>query len=517
MSDSRPPIFDDGGGLPDVDRSRRRADPGAARRRGSDVDVSPSSEKTIWDARDDDWHGPNYLVRRVIVVALVVAVIAVAAVLVGRVIGGEDSGSGSGFGSADWNSVVTVDNAAGTVVITDAKGEETNRFQIGLSSLTDTEVVGSTLISVDADSLGVVPLDADAEITIADDVIAVEIASTGTLLRPSGSAQTVVAQNESSERLVMVHGPTAEVIDTAATGTVPGARYDLAEARTEPDGRHVLVTDTGNFQSVLFSFDRDEPSFFPGLALAVNNDIVVTAVNVGTNANIAVFDHAGDSGVAAQTASVRAGMISSGRVILVGIDGEVLGLSLSSGDITELGSLSIGTVESGDVAIRGDRLIVVGELGTALIDADGTIITELPGARPTTSGIDELAPRRTTCLIVEREAAGEVAVVDLETGTVGAEALASPDVLSAADGCQPIVPTSAGYLSLTSEAVSAVTLVGDVVAISPDGATIGVERANRLELVPRATADATDDDDADDEIEPIDVGRSGRPIFFADL
>jgi hypothetical protein len=207
-------------------------------------------------------------------------------------------------------------------------------------------------------------------------------------------------------------------------------------------------------------------------------------------------------------------MISSGRVILVGINGEVLGLSLSSGDITELGSLSIGTVESGDVAIRGDRLIVVGELGTALIDEDGTIITELPGARPTTSGIDELAPRRTTCLIVEREAAGEVAVVDLETGTVGAEALANPDVLATVDGCQPIVPTSAGYLSLTAESVSPVTLVGDVVAISPDGGTIGVDQANRLELIPRVTDNATDDAN---DAEPVDVGRSGRQLFFTDL
>ncbi len=514
MSDSRPPIFDDGGGLPDVDRTRRRTDPG--RRRRTDGSEPAPVEKTVWDTDDDgsDWRGPNYLIRRAIVVGLVVAVIAVVAVLVGQLLGGDDDGPRSGFGSAEWNSVVTVDNTAGTVVITDTNGEETNRFRFGLSSLSDTEVVGSTLISIDRDALAVVPLDAKAEITIADDVTTVEIASTGALLRPSGSTQTVVAQNESSEQLVMVHGPTAEVIDTAAADTVPGARYDLAQARTEPAGRHVLVTDTGNFQSVLFSFDRDDPSFFPGLALAVNDDIVVTVVNVGTNANVAVFDHAGDPGVAAQTASVRAGMIVAGRVILVGIDGEVLGLSLSNGDITELGSLSIGTVESGHVATRGDRLVVVGEMGTALIDADGTVLAELPGARPTTSGVDQLAPHRSACLIVERDAAGEIAVLDLETGTISAEALASSDVLGAADGCQPIVPTSAGYLSLTAEAVTPVTLVGDVVAISPDGATVGVERANRLELFPRETDDTADDDD---EVEPVDVGRSGRDIFFADL
>ena len=59
-------------------------------------------------------------------------------------------------------------------------------------------------------------------------------------------------------------------------------------------GRDVLVTDTGNFQSVLFSFDRDEPSYFPGLALAVDGDLVVTAQNVGTNATVNAFDHTGE-------------------------------------------------------------------------------------------------------------------------------------------------------------------------------------------------------------------------------
>ena len=200
MSDSRPPIFDDGGGLPDVNRNRRRTDPGDP----------GSAEKTVWDHDDDDWHGPNYLVRRAIVVALVVAVIAVAAVLVGRIIGSDDSGSGSGFGNADWNNVVTVDNNSGTVVVTNAQGEETNRFRFGLSSLADTEVIGSTLISVDADELAVVPLDAEAEIAIADDVTTVEIASTGTLLRALG---------ERADRCRPEH-----IIGTAGHGARPDRR-----------------------------------------------------------------------------------------------------------------------------------------------------------------------------------------------------------------------------------------------------------------------------------------------------
>jgi hypothetical protein len=497
MSDSRPPIFDDGGGLPDVDRSGRPA----------------VRERDVWDeAGDDQWRSPNYLIRRATVVAVVVLVIAGIALLATRLLGGDESGNGSGKANANWNSIVTVDDSAGTVVIADANGGETNRFRLGLNALIDTELIGRTLVSTDADAVAIVQLDADADITTAD-ITTIDIAASGALVRPSGTRQTTVATNAAAERLVLVHGPSAEVIDTAEAVTVPGARYDVGLAIAEPAGRHVLVTDSGNFQSVLFSFDRDEPSFFSGLALAVNDDIVVTAANVGTNANVAVFDHTGDPGVAARTDSVRAAMISDGAVILIGVDGEVLGLALSSGDVTEIGTLSIGTVESGHVSVGGNRLIVIGTEGTAIVDGEGTVLAELPGARPTVSGLDEVAPRSTTCLVVERATAGEIAVIDLELGTVGTEALASANVLSPIDGCRPVVPTSAGYIALDVDAVAPVTLVGDVVVLSPDGNTLAVERANRVELVPRSPAE-TDDDD---ESEPVDVGRSGRTFFFADL
>ncbi len=112
----------------------------------------------------------------------------------------------------------------------------------------------------------------------------------------------------------LVHGPSGDVIDTDTFAPVVGARYEFADARSSASGRDVLVTDSGNFQSVLFSFDRDEPSFFPGLALAVDSELVVTAQNVGNDATISVFDHAGEPIATGRTPSVRAGMISdSGR------------------------------------------------------------------------------------------------------------------------------------------------------------------------------------------------------------
>ncbi len=433
MSDPRPPFADDGDGLPAVGRGRRRTDAAIARRRSDDGGGSESGgveppARDVWDnAGDTDWRRPNYLVRRAIVVGLVVAVIAGSAVIIGRIIGDGSSGTGSGFRGGEWNSVVTVDDAAGTVVIANSQGEETNRFRLGLSSVSDSALIGATLISTDAAAVGVVRLDATAEITPAD-ITTVEIASSGLLTRPSGTTQTVVAQDAPAARLVLVHGPTAEIIDTAETDTVAGARYDLTLARSDPSGRHVLVTDVGNFQSVLFSFDLETPSFFPGLALAVSDEFVVTAQNVGTSADVGVFDHAGERVVQAQTTSVRAGMFAEGKVVLVGIDGDITTMSLSNGDIVDVDNLSIGTVESGEVAVRGDRLVVVGTDGTAIIDANGTIVAELPGARPGTTPLDPLAARGSVCLVVEREAVGDA---------VGETVERSPSSTSRTAACKP--------------------------------------------------------------------------------
>ena len=490
-------MYDDGGGLPDVARGEEQS----RLYRGSDR----RSDRDSVEGHGNERSGvPNFLIRRAIVVGLVVALIALTAIAAGNLLGRRAGGSGLTFGDSDWNTVVSIDQNIGSVVLTDAEGEETGRFRLGIQSLTDSAVIGSTVIAASTNSIAV------ADLSAPDDIIIIGIESAGTLVRPSGTVATVIAPDTQSQRVVLVHGPTLELIDTADLDTVPGARYDINLARSDPAGRNVLVTDSGNFQSVLFSFDRDTPSFFPGLALAVDDSIVVTAQNVGTNANINVFDHKGEPGTSTQTASIRAGMIAGGNVILIGVEGEVLSLSIASGEVTTLDSLSVGTVQSGNVAPRGDRLIVRGDQGTAIVDGDGLVIVDLPDAQPTTTGIDELAPRRSACVILARAASNEIVVVDLEDGAIRIEALARPDVLADVSGCLPVVPTSAGYLSLTPDAVQPVTLVGNVLAISPDGGTLVVENNKRLVLTERAVPDS-------DRADPVDIGRAGRSVAFADL
>ena len=150
--------------------------------------------------------------------------------------------------------------------------------------------------------------------------------------------------SSAGERAVLVHGPSGDLIDTETSTPIAGANYDVANAVASPSGRDVLVTDSGNFQSVLFSFDRDEPSYFPGRALAVDDRLVVTTQNVGTESSLSVFDHDGEAVTAARTASLRAGMIAGDHVILVTLDGDVLDLAMSSGTTSSIGNITVGPI-----------------------------------------------------------------------------------------------------------------------------------------------------------------------------
>ena len=100
---------------------------------------------------------------------------------------------------------------------------------------------------------------------------------------------------------------------------------------------------------MLFSFDRGEPSFFPGLALAVDADLVVTAQNVGNNATISVFDHDGEPVATGRTPSVRAGMIADSGVVLVTVEATVVGCRHRTVRSPTTARLDIGTIGSGEV------------------------------------------------------------------------------------------------------------------------------------------------------------------------
>ena len=82
----------------------------------------------------------------------------------------------------------------------------------------------------------------------------------------------------------------------------------------------------------------------------------------------------------------------------------------------------------------GDRLIVVGEGGTAIIDGHGDVIAEVSGAAPIETGINELATRTAACVVVVDQVDAGLTVVSLDDGSIVAEA----------DGPSRTVPTRRG-------------------------------------------------------------------------
>ncbi len=439
---------------------------------------------------------PNYLVRRAVVVGGVVAVLATASIVVGQLIGSGAEDTTSGAISTDWNRIVLVDDRTGRVIVDDEQGEEVARIESGVRSPTASAIVDSTLVVTGTDTVAVIDVGSD-------NVDAFDIGS-DTVVRPSGSALTLLAPRPDGGRAVLAHGPSGDVIDTDTFAPVVGARYEFADARSSASGRDILVTDSGNFQSVLISFDRDEPSFFPGLALAVDAELVVTAQNVGSDATVNVFDHAGELITTGRTSSVRAGMLTDAEVILVTVDGDVVTMSPSSGETSDVAQLTIGTIESGSVTPDGDRLVVTGTTGTAIVAADGTVTGTYDAQRPA----GERPPIGSTCLatVTAGDATEpQIAVVDTIDGSVLVEASGSEPLLSDASGCIVGAATASGYDLMSQDGVRQFQTTDDALALSLDGAAVAVEREGRLALIGTSPEESTD---------PIDLGPLGRTVHF---
>jgi hypothetical protein len=444
---------------------------------------------------------PNFWVRRIVVIGGVVAVFLAAAAVVNSLIDTTAGDTTSGAIDADWNRIVLVDERTGRVTVENDAGEETGRIDTGTRSILDAALVDTSALVVSATETSIVDLDAQSSTEVAIEADAVSW--------PSGSALTMIAAARSGARGILVHGPTGDVIDTDDVAPIAGTRYEWAGSRAVPSGRDLLVTDSGNFQSVLLSFDRDEPSYFPGLALAIDGDVVVTAQNIGANAAVEVFDHDGESVASGSTSSVRAALIGDGTIQLVTVDGEIVSMSMSSGETDSIGQLEIGAVESGVVSSSGDRLIVSGTDGSAIVDTDGSVVGAFPQQQPLPGGT---ATAGSTCVILSDGSApdggGRVTVVTLADGSIVNEVDVTVPLWSTADGCTVASTIADGYLVASPEAVTTVTTDGELAGFSPDGASVVLSVASRLSLT-----DATiGDDDAG-----VDLGPAGRRIGFTQL
>jgi len=461
--------------------------------RGNEPDLASATrraESTVDEPARRAARHPNYLFRRGVVVGGVIAVVAAAAFVVVNVRETASDDAVSGSISAEWDRVVVVDPRTGRLVVDNDQGEELERAESDIRPVTATGVVGPTSLIVGSAGAASIDITDGTSTPIEIDARSIEVTS--------GSALTMIAPSQDGARGVLVNG--TDLLDTNEFATTAGARYEFPTARSDPSGRDVLVTDSGNFQSVLFSFDSDEPSYFPGLALAIDDDLVVTAQNVGADATVSIFDHAGEPAVSGRTPSVRAALIAGDSIQIITVDGEIVTMSTDSGNTETSDQLDIGTIQSGHVAVTGEQLIVTGSTGTALVGTDGAVIASFGDRFP----IDGTASTRgSTCVALIDQATDELVIAELATGSIRAEAVSVGPFSSTADGCTIAAPTAEGFQLIDTSAVSAITTDGELVALSPDGAFVVLDLDNRLVLAP-----------VDDVADPIDLGPSGRSVAF---
>ena len=422
---SPPDLFDDEDGFePDHESAQRLP----ARRRAATGHVGSGGRG-----------GPNYCFRRAVVVGGVVAVLATASIVVGRADRVGFAGLRRRELSAPTGTVscwsTTAPDASSSTTSRARRWLGSNRgFRAPLRPPSSTRPLSSpaptTWWSSTSGPRASTEFDLGAE----------------AIVRPSGSALTMIAPDSRQwTRALLVHGPSGDVIDTDTFAPVVGARYEFDGARSSPSGRDVLVTDSGNFQSVLISFDRDEPSYFPGLALAVDADLVVTAQNVGSDATINVFDHAGEP-ITTGSDLVRAGRHDHRRR-----GGPRHRRGRRRHDVhLERRHLRRRSTRHRD---RSNRASVTPErrsAGRQRRNRHGTRRRrrrdhrELPRPAP----CRRAAPDRVDLLravTADDAAEPQIAVVDTTDGSVLVEASGSEPLLSDASGCTVVTTTPSGY------------------------------------------------------------------------
>lgn len=436
---------------------------------------------------------PNFWVRRAVVIGGVVAVFATAALVVGQLVDTDSNDAVSGAISTEWTRVVIVDERTGRIIVGDESGDEIGRIDTGVGPATASRVVADTSVLVGDDAVAVVALD-DEEVT------EVDIAD-ASIVQASGSALTMIVASPTADRGLIVHGPSGDVIDTNSFAPIPGTRFEWNAVRSDPSGRHLLVTDSGNFQSVLFSFGRDEPAYVSGLALAVDDELVVTAQNVGTEATIDVFDHDGSPISSGTASSVRAAMITGDAIRLVTVEGEVVTMATASGDTDSSGQLEIGQIESGRVSSGGDRLIVSGADGTAIVGDDGSVVATFADLQVVTT---PWAVEGSRCVALT-DGDDNITIASLADGSIENEAAVSAPLFASADGCTIATSAADGYQVISPESVTTVTTDGEIAGLAPDAAAVVLELDRRLVLAPVGG----DDDDA------VDLGPVGRTVSFS--
>jgi hypothetical protein len=193
-------------------------------------------------------------------------------------------------------------------------------------------------------------------------------------------------------------------------------------------------------------------------------------------------------------------MITGDEIQLVTVDGEVVTMDATSGNTGSAGQLGIGQVESGRVSTSGDRLIVAGAEGTAIVDEDGAVVVAFADLQPVAT---PWAVQGSRCVALTD---GEVVtIVQLADGSIENEATVGDPLFASADGCTLATAAPDGYQLISPESIATFDTSGELAGLSPDAEAVILELDRRLVL----SSIGADDADA------VDLGPVGRTVAFS--
>lgn len=484
------------------------------------------------DEQVDHGTEPNYLVRRLLVTAAVVAAIAIAAVVIGRLIDGSSSDDASVDVDTSWNRIVTINERTGRITTSRADGSDEEGMSSTSGPVSDAAMIdGTVFIAGSRTSLALDLRGGQPRLEVSD-LLDGEI----TLARPAGTTELVMF-SDGSDAVFVGSDPNAW-IDTSQIVGAPGVELSLEDAKAAVDGSAVLLPDLGNFQSVLVRFGDEPASYFAGAPLAVDEDRVATVQNVGRTATVTVSTHDGMELFAVTSEPVLAAMLVDDGIMTVDSTGIVHRIN-AAGD-EPVGALGTPpTAGESWVTVTGDRLVVTTARGISVLDESGEVLTSIERAGPATTGPAPASsiPLRPGCQPTFDTTTAALQLVNVRNGElVGELDDSDPEAITSADGCVAVAGSGTLTAAITSDGADTVGIEGDeVIALSPDGATIVVDVDGRLVAVPlvdpeRDDADDEGDDGAgdsgdgsddegseDDGSDTDDLGPTTPYVFFAEL
>lgn len=448
---------------------------------------------------------PNYTLRRAVAIGVVLVFfgVVIGAILV--LFGGDDDDA-TDAATPGWDVVVEVDRGSGARTVLDRDGEIVADID-GVGRVTDVHVDRGRLVLVGADGLSIVGIEGD-------DRIEVELPRGWDVRRlPTHRAFTLVAGPSAPGPLVLVDGRTGEVLDVADLAGQDAPVLFPDSVVSDPDGTAFAVGDGANFQTVVVREGVEGVTFFPGVPMAVSDDLVVTSTNVGASAELGLFDAEGTRLDTVTSPRPVGGVLDDDRFVYATADGAILAAQVDDDEPVELGSAPVpgdDRVRSVVPTLNGQRLVLVGTRFVAVVDLDGDVVYQTTF---TTDRSQHPIWSTWRCLPIGGADHGH-AVIDLETGSTLADLSDGTIVGASADGCGVHLATDDGDLVVTPAGSSRVLDEARSLVLAPDATAVVIAGSDgRSALVP-VTPDVDLGEDPDAEV--VDLGVRRGIVVFAE-